>query len=290
MLSNGNEAVKLARRIGLWLGIAAAAALLLVPAPPETELAWRTAAVAALMATWWLTEAIPISATALVPLVLFPLLGILRPVDAAAPYANPVVFLFLGGFLLAIAMQRWGLHRRVALAIVAHVGTKPEQLVLGFMLATAFLSMWISNTATAAMMVPIGIAICDLLRPDDDAPFPFGTALMLGIAYAATIGGMATLIGTPPNAVFAAAAAELLGRPVGFAEWLMVGLPVSAVMLPLTWLLLIRIYRPSCSHRSARPSARANAARPSRRSCSCSWPPHGSSGSPRPSARSRCPA
>jgi sodium-dependent dicarboxylate transporter 2/3/5 len=173
------------------------------------------------------------------------LLGVMRATDTTAQYGNPVVFLFLGGFLLALAMQRWGLHRRIALGIVARVGTQPKQLVLGFMLATAFISMWISNTATAAMMIPIGIALCDLLQPrNTDAPFPFGTALMLGIAYAATIGGVATLIGTPPNAVFAAAASQQLGRPIGFAEWLAVGVPVAAVLLPVTWLVLIRLFPP----------------------------------------------
>jgi len=245
MLSDGNDAVKpRAQRIGLPAGVLCAIALLLVPASPDTELAWRTGAVAALMAIWWLTEALPLAATALVPIVLFPLLGVLTPAEAAAPYANNVVFLFLGGFLLAIAMQRWGLHRRIALGIVARVGTKPEQLVLGFMLATAFISMWISNTATTAMMAPIGIAICELLRPRDGRPFPFGAALMLGIAYASTIGGVGTLIGTPPNAVFAAAAAARLGRSVGFAEWMMLGLPVMIVLLPVTWLMLIRLFRP----------------------------------------------
>jgi solute carrier family 13 (sodium-dependent dicarboxylate transporter), member 2/3/5 len=235
---------------GLWAGPLLAAIVLLLPLGIEPA-AQRTAAVAALMAAWWLTEALPISATALVPLVAFPVFGILTPAQAAAPYANPVVFLFLGGFILALAMQRWGLHRRIALAIVAAVGTKPDQLVLGFMVATAFLSMWISNTATAAMMVPIGLALCTLLRAPataaggDDGPFNFGTALMLGIAYGATIGGVGTLIGTPPNAIFAAAAAEQLGRPVGFAEWMMVGMPVVFVMLPLTWLLLVRVMFPS---------------------------------------------
>ena len=198
------------------------------------------------MAVWWLTEALPISATALVPLVAFPALGILAPAQAAAPYANPVVFLFLGGFLLALALQRWGLHRRIALGIVSAVGTRPDRLVLGFMLGTAFLSMWISNTATAAMMVPIGLALCTLLGPGGDgAPSNFGTALMLGIAYAATIGGVGTLIGTPPNAIFAAAASDQLGRHIGFAEWMMVGVPVVLVMLPTTWLLLVRwLYPP----------------------------------------------
>lgn len=231
------------RRVGLWTGLLLALLIGLLPlGGPDDVLARRTAAVAVLMAVWWITEAIPLSATALLPIALFPLLGILRPGDATAPYANPVIFLFLGGFLLALAMQRWNLHRRVALGIVAAVGTRPDQLVLGFMLATAAISMWISNTATTAMMVPIGIAISDLLRPPEpDAPFPFATALMLGIAYGATIGGVGTLIGTPPNAVFAAAAAELLGRSIGFAEWMMVGMPVVIVLLPLTWLMLVRV-------------------------------------------------
>jgi sodium-dependent dicarboxylate transporter 2/3/5 len=226
-------------RAGLWAGVVAFLLVLLLPLPLDPG-AQRTAAVAALMSTWWLTEALPLAATALVPLALFPLLGVLTAANAAAPYANPVVFLFLGGFIVAIAMQRWGLHRRIALAIVARAGTQPHMLVLGFMLATAFLSMWISNTATAAMMVPIGIALAELLRPEDrSAPFPFGTALLLGIAYAATIGGIATLIGTPPNAVFAAAARELLGRSISFTEWLTVGLPVALVMLPAAWAVLV---------------------------------------------------
>ena len=227
------------RRVGVWLGPALFILILILPLPLP-DAARRTAAVAALMSAWWLTEAIPLAATALLPLVLLPTLGVLSATDAAAPYASPVVFLFMGGFLVAVAMQRWGLHRRIALAIVARAGTRPHTLVLGFMLATAFLSMWVSNTATAAMMVPIGIAMAELLRPpDDDGAFPFGTALMLGIAYSATIGGTVTLIGTPPNAVFAAAAREMLGRPIGFADWLVVGVPTAAVMLPATWALLV---------------------------------------------------
>jgi solute carrier family 13 (sodium-dependent dicarboxylate transporter), member 2/3/5 len=240
------------RSAGLWLGPVLAGLTLLLPVEAADPAAQRTAAVAVLMAVWWLTEALPIAATALLPLVAFPLLGILTPAAAAAPYANPVVFLFLGGFLLALALQRWGLHRRIALAIVTAVGTRPDRLVLGFMIATAFLSMWISNTATAAMMVPIGLALCILLRPGEESgepgdppgPFNFGTALMLGIAYAATIGGVGTLIGTPPNAIFAAAAADHLGRPIGFAEWMGVGMPVVAVLLPAAWLLLVRVLYP----------------------------------------------
>lgn len=237
----------IAQRIGLFGGAAVFAVLLLLPAPEGLALeGWRTAAVAALMAVWWMTEAIPIPATAILPLVLFPFLGILDSPSAAAPYANELIFLFMGGFFIAVTMERWGLHRRIALSILSWVGTGPNQLVLGFMLATAFLSMWISNTATAAMMLPIGIAVGEMFRPQDQkGPYEFGICLMLGIAYAASIGGSATLIGTPPNAVFAGAASEILDVQIGFVQWMGVGLPIVAVMLPLTWLLLTRLlYKP----------------------------------------------
>ena len=228
------------RSLGLWLGPVLAAAFLVVPLPDAvTPEARRTAAVALLMATWWMTEALPLAATALLPLVLFPALGLRTPVQAASPYANPVIFLFLGGFALALATERWNLHRRLALAIVAAVGTRPESLVLGFMLATGFVSMWVSNTATAAMMTPIAIALAELLRPPGQERYPFGIALLLGVAYGATIGGVATVIGTAPNAVFAGAARELLDRPIGFLEWMTVGVPYALVMLPVTWALLV---------------------------------------------------
>jgi sodium-dependent dicarboxylate transporter 2/3/5 len=195
------------------------------------------------MAVWWMTEAIPIPATALLPLALFPTLGILDMPAAAAPYANEIIFLFMGGFIIAMAMERWGLHRRIALGIMAFIGTSPKRLILGFMVATAFLSMWISNTATATMMLPIAMAVAEVFRPKDLDPetqsYHFGIALMLGIAYAASIGGVATLIGTPPNAVMAAAAEELLHTQIGFVEWMAVGLPVAAFTLPLAWLVLV---------------------------------------------------
>jgi sodium-dependent dicarboxylate transporter 2/3/5 len=234
------------QRFGLIFGAVVFFSILVLPAPESLGVAgWRTAAVGTLMAIWWMTEAIPIPATALLPLALFPLLGVLDMATAAAPYANELIFLFMGGFLLAAAMERWGLHKRVALGIMTRVGMSPSRLVLGFMLATGFLSMWISNTATAAMMLPIAIAVGELLRPKDrEGPYQFGTALMLGMAYAASIGGVATLIGTPPNAVFAGAAGELLGVEIGFVQWMAVGLPVAAVLLPLTWFLLLRLYPP----------------------------------------------
>lgn len=232
---------------GLVGGVVAFSILVMLPAPEGLSAeGWATAAVGVLMAVWWMTEAIHISATALVPLVLFPALGVLTMPDAASPYANQLIFLFMGGFFIAFAMERWALHRRLALAIVATVGTSPRRLVLGFMLATAFLSMWISNTAATAMMLPIGLAIGEMFRPSDqEGPFEFGIALMLGTAYAASIGGVATLIGTPPNAVMAGAASEMLGIQVGFVQWMWVGVPVAVIMLPAAWILLVGVlYKP----------------------------------------------
>ncbi len=225
--------------LGLFGGLALFVAILLIPSisglSPEGQ---RVAAVAVLMAVWWMTEALPLPATALLPLALFPLLGVMPAGATAAPYANDIIFLFLAGFLIALGMQRWGLHRRIALWVVSAVGVQPRRLVLGFMLATGFLSMWMSNTATAAMMLPIGLAILALLEREDG---PLGTALMLGIAYAASIGGLATIIGTPPNAIFVAAVGEMFGRTIGFTQWMTIGVPLAAVMLYLTWLLLVRV-------------------------------------------------
>jgi sodium-dependent dicarboxylate transporter 2/3/5 len=221
--------------------------LLLDPPAGMTAQAWRTAAVGLFMATWWITEAVPIPATALTPLLLFPLLGILPIGAAAAPFANPIIFLFLGGFVIALAMERHGLHRRIALNIAGMLGVRPPMLVLGFMTATAFLSMWVSNTATSVMMLPIGLSVVQLVKPDaGDGPmdFNFAIALMLGIAYAASIGGLATLIGTPPNALLAAFMLESYGVEIGFAQWLVVGLPLVIISLPLTWLILTKLVFP----------------------------------------------
>ncbi|MDT8368789.1 MAG: DASS family sodium-coupled anion symporter [Longimicrobiales bacterium] len=234
------------RKVGRYGGPLVAFAVLLLPEAPGLDpVGQRTAAVTLWMAVWWMTEAVAIPVTALLPLAAFPLLGILSAANASTPYANEIIFLFLGGFLLAAAMEESGLHRRIALAILARVGSSPEGLVLGFMLATALLSMWISNTATTAMMFPIGVAVAELFRRGGPkVGFRFGVTLMLGIAYAASIGGVATLIGTPPNAILAAAASELLGVEIGFGEWMLVGLPTTAIMLPLGWLLLVRVLHP----------------------------------------------
>lgn len=233
------------RRVGLVLGPIVLTTMLVMPPPEGLEMAgWRTAAVGILMAIWWVTEAIPIPATALLPLVLFPALGVADIGAASAPYANPVIYLFMGGFMVAQAMQRWGLHRRVALVVISAVGTRPRQLVGGFMLAAGFISMWVSNTATAVMMLPIGLSVIDLVIRGDHEPDPgdsnFAVALMLGIAYACSIGGLGTLIGTPPNALLAGFMAETYGVQIGFGQWMLLGVPFVVIGLPLTWIILTR--------------------------------------------------
>jgi len=236
-----------AQRVGLLLGGGIFFLLIVIPAPSGLSVeGWRTAAVAILMAIWWMTEAIPIPATAILPLGLFPTLGVLDAESASAPYANELIFLFMGGFILARTMEKWGLHKRIALEIMLFVGTAPNRLILGFMIATAFLSMWISNTAATALMLPIAFAVGEMFRPKGhEGLFNFGVALMLGVAYAASIGGVITLIGTPPNAVLAGAAREILGVEIGFIQWMGVGLPVALVMLPFAWIVLTRVLYPS---------------------------------------------
>ncbi len=211
-----------------------------------------TAAVGLWMALWWMTEAIPLAATALLPVVVFPLTGILPAAQALRPYASDIVFLFMGGFMLGLAMQRWSLHRRIALSIVRAVGTAPRRLVAGFMLATASLSLWISNTAATVMLLPVGLSVVELLRrhvADDDEVAQselarFATGLMLGIAYAASIGGLGTLIGSPPNLVLANYARAELGIELTMLDWMQVGIPLVAILLPLTWLYLTRLVFP----------------------------------------------
>jgi len=235
---------------GLGLGLVLLGATFVVP-PPEglTSPGWHTLGMALLMATWWAFEAIPIPATALVPLVALPLLGVANIKDAAAPYANPLVFLFLGGFVIAQAMQRWNLRRRIALSITQRVGTRPATLVLGFMLATAFLSMWISNTATTVMLVPIAISVVLVIVGEgeiaDRSGRNFAVALMLGVAYGASLGGIATKIGSPPNGLLAGYVEQTRGIDVAFTDWLLIGLPVTVIMLPLVWFILTRIVYPS---------------------------------------------
>jgi sodium-dependent dicarboxylate transporter 2/3/5 len=203
-----------------------------------------TAALAVLMGLWWMTEAIPLAATALIPVALFPILGICDFPAAASQYASGTIFLFMGGFMLALAMQRWNLHRRIALVVVRIVGTKPRQLVAGFMIATGFISMWVSNTATAVMMLPIGISILTLvgeLAGQDAKRTKFGTSLMLGIAYAASIGSLGTFIGTPPNTLLRGYLAEEMGVEISFGAWMLAGVPLAIVFMAFAWWLLTHV-------------------------------------------------
>jgi sodium-dependent dicarboxylate transporter 2/3/5 len=237
----------LVRAVVLAGGPAIGALVFALIDPSELAPAGRaTAAVAAWMAAWWLTEAVPLAATAMLPLALFPLLGVGDARETAAPYASSIIFLFLGGFLIGIAMQRWGLHRRMALLVLGLAGNRTRWLIGAFMLSTALLSMWISNTATVIMLLPIAVSLLDTVRGGDGAPaLPgserLGAALMLGVAYAASIGGVATLVGTPPNLILAAFLRERFGVEVSMLEWLAVGLPFTTIMLPLAWLYVTRV-------------------------------------------------
>ncbi len=232
--------------VGLFLGPALALLMQLSGAPAGlSDAGWSTAAIGVMMAVWWATEAVPIAVTALLPLVAFPLLGIATIQDTAAPYANKVIYLFLGGFIVAFAMQRWNLHRRIALTVLQHVGGNGRSLVGGFMLASAIISMWVMNTSTTMMLLPIAVSIITVIHNsvdgmDDKAKQDFQYSLLLGVAYGATIGGMATLVGTAPNALLAAFMLESYGTEIDFSRWMMVGLPLSAMMLPLAWLVLTR--------------------------------------------------
>ena len=228
--------------IGLITGpVIALIILVFFDLDPNNPIVTRTAAVATLMAIWWVTEAIPIPATALLPVALFPLLGIMKGKDVTGTYFNSIIFLFIGGFIMALAMQKWNLHRRIALKTMLLIGSGPRRIILGFMIATAFLSMWISNTATTMMMIPIALAVISQITLEKDVDRfergknNFALALMLGIAYAASIGGIATLIGTPPNLVFIGILkSNFAGAPeISFVQWMIFALPFSILFLPI---------------------------------------------------------
>lgn len=231
--------------IGVALGAVLFAALWLSPPLGALDAAaTKVALLTALMAVLWVTEAVPIPATALLPLVLLPLLGVAPIRQAAAPYSDPIIYLFMGGFMLALAMERCHLHLRLALGIIATVGTRPRSLVLGFLGAGAFISMWTSNSATAMMLLPIGVSVYNLLQSSAAGRSPAvetGAALVLAIAYGANIGGMATLIGTPPNAVLKAYLERSHGIEIGFGQWMLFGVPLVLLTLPVAWLILTRL-------------------------------------------------
>jgi sodium-dependent dicarboxylate transporter 2/3/5 len=228
------------RLAGLALGPLAALTLLLI-GPPEglSREAWITVALLALMIVWWVTEAIPISATALLPLAVLPLAGVATPAEAAAPYADPILFLFIAGFMIAVAIERWNLHARIALNIAARVGARPSALIGGFILAAGLLSLWISNTATALMLTPIAVGVARAVEEHGEPDPALGAGLVLAVAYAASIGGMGTPVGSPTNLI-AMGFLQERGIELAFWQWMVLGVPVVALLLPVTWFLLTR--------------------------------------------------
>ncbi len=244
--SSGSSRATMTQKVGLVLGPVFGLLIFFSDLEPGNPAATRMAAVAALMATWWITEALPLSATALLPLVLFPMLGIMKGKETAPVYINSTIFLFIGGFMIGLTMQRWHLHKRIALWIIRLIGSSPSRIVLGFMVAAAFLSMWISNTATAIMMVPMALAV--ILRLEErlgtEHTHHFTVALLLGIAYACSVGGIATLVGTPPNLSFVRIFEITFpnAAPIAFGQWLLMTFPLTLCMLALIWLLLTRVF------------------------------------------------
>lgn len=242
------------QRIGLIVGPSLFLIIKLFVTPADMPAEANTVlAVLAWIATWWITEAIPIPITSLLPLLLFPLTGVMETGEVSASYGDSLIFLFAGSFMIALSMEKWNLHKRVALSIISLIGTNPTNIILGFMVATGFISMWISNTATTMMMIPICLAvtkhISDSLKSNstiDTRPgnFNFGTALMLGTAYAATIGGFGSLVGAPANIILAGTVNRLYGIEISFAQWLLFGIPLVVVLIPLVWLYLTKVAFP----------------------------------------------
>ncbi len=235
------------QKIGLVLG-PVLFLLVMLSDPPEglSQAGWAAAGAGLWMAVWWATEAVNIAVTALLPIVLFPVFGIATIQATVAEYSAKVIYLFLGGFIIAFAMQRWNLHKRIALTVLQHAGGNGRSLVGGFMLASALISMWVMNTSTTMMLLPIAISIITVIHKtvgglDEAAKEDFQYSLLLGVAYGSTIGGMATLVGTAPNAMFVQFMQNTYEMDIGFSNWMMVGLPLSAAMLPLAWLALTRI-------------------------------------------------
>lgn len=232
----------LLRLFSFFLGPAVAAAMVFAgPMGGMSATAWRTAALGVLMVIWWVTEAVPIAATALLPMALLPLLGVMNISDAASPYANPVIYLFFGGFVLAAAFERSGLHRRLALRLLTLVGTRPDRIIGGFMVTGGLMSMWVSNTAATLMLLPLATSILPRAGDRNAPATQFEKALLLSIAYAATIGGFGTLIGSPPNALLAGFLAQNHGIRLRFAEYMLIGVPIVVVALPIAWVILTRL-------------------------------------------------
>ena len=248
--SEQSPAASLRGQAGLITGLVVALAVILFcdlePGRPEVT---YTLAVALLMAVWWITEALPLAVTALLPVALFPILGIMNGQKVSATYFNHVIFLFIGGFLLALAMQKWNLHRRIALRVLTLTGASPARILLGFMAATAFLSMWISNTATAMLMIPIVLSIILELEKanGEEAVARYAVGLLLGVAYSASVGGIATLVGTPPNLSFIRIFQIYFPEApeISFARWLLFAFPITVTFLGIIWGYLYLIYKPA---------------------------------------------
>lgn len=233
------------QHFGLWLGPVFALIICLMPVPAEmSQSAWYVVGIALWLGCWWSTEAIPIPATSLLPIILLPLMGITSSSEATLPYAKPVIFLLLGGFITAMAMQKWGLHRRIALNILNKVGQHPANLIAGFMGASALLSMWISNTATTLMIVPIAITVAATIIGEAKDIKRFTIALLIGCAWSASIGGLGTIIGTPPNLFVVGYIEQSAGVEIGFGQWMLFALPVVLVMVPMAWLVLTKFVFP----------------------------------------------
>ena len=236
------------KQIGLWAGPLLFLLMLFTSGAQDTmsREAWLVAGVGLWMATWWSTEAIPVAATAFIPLVTFPLLQVMPVKAVAQSYAHPTIFLFMGAFVLALAVEKWSLHRRIALSVLSKTGTDGRKLILGFMLAAALLSMWMTNTSTAMMLLPIAASVAAMVAEksagvSDAEKRRFQVALLLALAYATTIGGMSTIIGTPPNVLLAGFVEETYGKQIAFFDWMLIGLPLAMVLLPLGWLVLTRV-------------------------------------------------
>lgn len=234
--------VDASKRWGLIAGIVLAALVQVLPRPAELSVeAWLLLSVILLMSVWWATEAIPIAATALIPLAVFPFLGIADAQATASPYASPVVMMALGGFTVGLAIERWRLPARIAINLVLAFGTRPEALVLGFMVAAATLSMWISNTATTLIMIPIAIKVVEAVAREGIEIKKFGPAIALAIAYSASVGGMATPLGTPTNLVAIGYLENEFDRAFSFVDWMTFGIPTMMIVIPVVWLLLTRV-------------------------------------------------
>ncbi len=234
-----------ARTIGLMLGPLLAVLLQMFP-PPEGlgRDGWVVASLAVLMATWWATEAVPIAVTSLLPLVILPVAGVQTTTEVGASFGNHIVILLLGGFFIALALERWNLHTRIALNVVVRAGGRPRLMILGFMVAAALLSMWISNTATTLMLMPIALSAARAEVGEEGLNGPFALALILGVAYAASIGGVATPVGTPTNLIAIRALEDDAGVTVSFPQWMALGVPAAAIMVPVVWLILTRVVFP----------------------------------------------